>query len=165
MYFEKIFKILQQHNVRYVVIGGVAVNLHGFARATGDLDIAVSLTDAELRKFIAVTKELGLVPRVPVKIDDLADAKKRDEWICEKNMLVFSVYDPKDPMNQIDVMIQSPVDFEVLFRDRVTMKEGELEIPVVSIADLIVLKKYAGRQRDKIDIEALKAIQELKDEK
>lgn len=165
MYFEKIFKVLNQHKVRYVVIGGVAVNLHGFARATGDLDIAVSLTDEELNKFIGVVKELGLVPRVPVKLEDLANAKKREEWIKEKNMLVFSVYNPKDPMNQIDVMIQSPVDFETLFRSRVTMKEGDFEIPVASIDDLITLKQHAGRQRDKIDIEALKEIQGLNNEK
>lgn len=165
MYFEKIFRALNQHKVRYVVIGGVAVNLHGFARATGDLDIAVSLTDEELNKFIGVVKELGLVPRVPVKLEDLANAKKREEWIKEKNMLVFSVYNPKDPMNQIDVMIQSPVDFETLFRSRVTMKEGDFEIPVASIDDLITLKQHAGRQRDKIDIEALKEIQGLNNEK
>lgn len=165
MYFENIFKALNHHNVRYVVIGGVAVNLHGFARATGDLDIAVALTDVELNKFVSAVKELGLVPRVPVRLEDLADARKREEWINEKNMLVFSVYNPRDPMNQVDVMIQSPVDFEILFRDRVTMKGGDFEIPVASISDLIVLKQHAGRQRDKIDIEALKEIQELNDEK
>ncbi len=165
MYFEKIFKVLNQHQVRYVVIGGVAVNLHGFARATGDLDVAVSLTDKELNKFIAAVKALGLVPRVPVRLEDLADAKKREEWIHEKNMLVFSVYNPKDPMDQIDVMIQSVVDFENLFKDRVIMKEGEFEIPVASIENLIVLKQHAGRQRDKIDIQALREIQELKNEK
>jgi hypothetical protein len=165
MHFENTFKVLNRHCVRYVVIGGVAVNLHGFARATGDLDIIISLTDAELENFIAAVKELGMVPRVPVEIEELKNPKKRDEWIHEKNMVVFTVYNPKNPMDQIDLMIQSVVDFETMFKNRVIMRERDLEIPVASIDDLITLKQYAGRQRDEIDIRALKEIQEMTREK
>lgn len=165
MIYENIFKTLNQNGLEYVVIGGIAVNLHGFVRATGDLDIAISLTDREVSKFVQVTKALGFVPRLPVKIEDFADAKKRDEWIQQKNMKVFSVYNPKNPIEHIDVMIEHVVDFETLFNNRVIMKDREIEIPVASITDLITLKEAAGRERDTIDIRALKKIQGIRNEK
>ncbi|MBI2340110.1 MAG: hypothetical protein HYU99_07095 [Deltaproteobacteria bacterium] len=162
MLFERIFKALNQQRVKYVVIGGVAVNLHGFSRFTGDLDIALSLTDVEIAKFVKVTKKLGLVPRLPVKIEDFADPAKRTDWIEHKNMKVFSVYNPRNPMEHIDVMIHHVIDFDKMHKNRVTMKEGTLRIPVVGIPDLIRLKETAGRDRDAIDINVLRKIQRAK---
>lgn len=165
MLYENIFKALHLNQVEYVVIGGIAVNLHGFARATGDLDIVLSLTDKEISKFIRVAKEIGLVPRLPVKMEEFADAKKRKTWIKEKNMKVFSVYNPDNPMEHIDVMVDHVMDFKILYENRVIMKSHDLEIPVASIPNLIQLKRHAGRERDFIDIKALERIEELKREK
>ena len=164
MLFERILRAFHEQKLQYVVIGGVAVNLHGYARATGDLDVVVSFDDAEIQKFIGVVKSLNFVPRVPVKIEDFADAKKRDEWICHKNMKVFSVYNPKNPMEHIDVMVDHVVDFATLFKNRVVMHYGNIAVSVAGIADLITLKKHAGRGRDQTDIIALEAISRLKDE-
>ncbi|MBI4211871.1 MAG: hypothetical protein HY540_04455, partial [Deltaproteobacteria bacterium] len=105
LYYRHIFKTLNKFQLSYVIVGGIAVNLHGYDRLTGDIDIAISLTDVEIGKFIKAAKELSLVPRVPVRLEDFLDPVKREEWIQEKNMKVFSVYNPKNAIEHIDVMI------------------------------------------------------------
>jgi hypothetical protein len=48
MYYEKAFKTFADIGLQYVVIGGVAVNLHGYFRSTVDLDIVIPLTESEI---------------------------------------------------------------------------------------------------------------------
>lgn len=161
MFYKRIFKAFQDIDLKYAVIGGVAVNLHGYARATGDLDIVVLLDNEELQKFITVVKKLGMVPRLPVRLEDLCVPEVRKMWVEEKNMKVFSVYNPKDPMEHIDLMCEINLDLGQIIENRVIMQEGDVRIPVASIDDLIRLKEIAGRQRDQIDIAALKKIREI----
>lgn len=161
MFYERVFQIFAETQLEYVVIGGIAVNLHGFSRATGDLDIVILLNEVELHKFIKGVQQMGFVPRLPVRLEDLADSNKREEWIQQKNMKVFSVYNPNNVMEVIDVMIYAPVDLEEVIQRRVWMDFKDIQLPVASIFDLIALKKAAGRERDKIDIAALQKIQEI----
>ncbi len=58
MFFEQTLAELNGAKIRYLLIGGVAVNLHGFSRATGDLDILISLNTNNLKKFVALMKKL-----------------------------------------------------------------------------------------------------------
>lgn len=162
MFYEKIFREFFAQNLRYAVIGGIAVNLHGYPRATGDLDIILALTDDEIAKFAGIAKKLGMVPRLPVKIEEFADPIKRREWISEKNMKVFSVYNPVDPLEHIDIKIEGDDDFERLLKNAVKMKVKDFEISVVDIDDLIGLKEVAGRGRDLTDVAALKKLKELR---
>ena len=57
--------------IRYLVAGGVAVNLYGIERATGDIDLVVHLERNNLEKFVEVMKEFGFKPKVPVKLGGL----------------------------------------------------------------------------------------------
>ncbi len=164
MFFENIFKQLEKRKIHYLVIGGVAVNLHGYSRATGDLDIMLSFDAENLRGFIQMVKFLGWRPRAPVKIDDFADAGKRNYWIKEKNMKVFTIYNPKNA-EQLDIMITQDISFENAYKRREEVTAGKLKIPVMGLDDLIQLKKIAGRGRDTLDIGALKEIKRLKNEK
>ena len=82
----------------------------------------------------------------------------------EKNMQVFSVYNPKNMMEQLDIVLENDIDFETAYKRKETLTAGDIEIPVVSIDDLIKLKQIAGRERDELDIRALKKIKELRDE-
>jgi molybdenum cofactor biosynthesis enzyme MoaA len=94
MLYERIFRELAQRKIRYMVIGGIAVNIHGYSRATGDLDIIISLKSDNIKKFIELVKNLGFVPRIPVKIEELNDRAKLEMWKKEKHLKVFSVYNP-----------------------------------------------------------------------
>lgn len=164
MLYERIFKEFQKVRLNYVVIGGIAVNLHGYPRATGDLDIIILLQNEDLTKFIQAIKNLKFVPRVPVDLNDLTNEKIREGWIQEKNMKVFSVYNPGNPLEHIDLKIEGAEKFAQILKNRVTMKESDLEIPVASLDDLIALKQDAGRERDLVDIKILKQIKKLKDD-
>ncbi len=162
--YQKIFKSLAQAKIRYLVAGGVAVNLHGIERATADLDLIVHLEEANLLKFIQVMKKLGYLPRVPVPIEDLADEKKRQSWIKEKNMLVFSFFNPKSPMELIDIFIKNPLPFDIIYKNRVEKKLFDTLISVIGIRDLILIKKEAGRPRDLFDLGFLEELMKKKNE-
>ena len=166
MFYEQVFKKLNKKKVRYLVVGGIAVNLHGFPRVTGDLDIMLDLNDGKsVNGFVEVVKVLGFKPKIPVQVDDFAIPSKRKSWIEEKNMKVFSVYNPSQEIEHIDVLIENLIDFDKAYKTREIVNAGNLKVPVVSIDDLIKLKKISGRKRDEIDIAALKEIKIVKDEK
>ena len=166
MIYERILTQLEKNNIKYLVIGGVAVWLHGYDRATKDLDLMISFEKENMDKFIEIVKKLGLKPKVPVNIEELADKNKREFWKTEKNMKVFSFYNPENDMEYIDIMIQDYLDFEEAYKSKelVEFKGLGIKVKVISIEDLIKLKEIAGRDTDKIDIKKLRKIQELNNE-
>ncbi len=162
MLYERIFREFEERKLRYAVIGGIAVNLHGYNRVTGDLDILLSLEDGNIRLFIDVVEKLGLVPRVPVALSDFAVKEKRQEWIDTKGMKVFSVFNPQDPLEHIDVMIDNPLSIDKYLSSAQVLQSDDLKISVVDIDSLIQLKREAGRERDLLDIRALEEIKRLR---
>ncbi len=58
--FREFLKLLNQHSVEYLLIGGYAVNLHGYVRATGDMDIFVRLTPENVERVVTVFHEFGV---------------------------------------------------------------------------------------------------------
>ena len=164
MFFERIFKKLNDAKIKYLLIGGVAVNLHGFNRATGDVDILISLDSVNVKKFVNMVKKLKWKSRTPALLEAFMDEKNRKDWIKNKGMKVFSVYNPKNEIEHIDVMMENHIDFGTAYRNRKSVSLGHLSIPVASIPHLIKLKKIAGRERDLIDIRALEEIERLKNE-
>ena len=148
-----------------MVIGGIAVNLHGVERPTGDLDLLVSFEKSNLEKFISAMKAIGWVPRLPVTFEEFSDPKKRAQWKKEKGMKVFSIYNPKRPLEPIDVMTEDYIDFDKAYRNRVVETTTPGSISPISIPDLIRLRKIAGRERDKIDIMGLRQAEGYKGEK
>ncbi len=104
MFYEEVFRALNKAKVKYLVVGGVAVNLYGIERQTHDLDLVVLLTETNLKHFVSAVKTLGLRPKIPLKIEDFANPELRRKWRKEKNMLVFSLYHPKQPFLTVDIM-------------------------------------------------------------
>lgn len=138
-----------------MVVGGVAVLLHGFLRATADLDIMVSFDDDNIKAFTDTFKNLGYKPRVPVSLDDFASANNREKWKKEKGMLVFSLYNSLKPQDIVDIFVDEPIPFDEAYDRRELIYAGETSISLISVADLIRLKKIAGRAQDLEDIRAL----------
>jgi hypothetical protein len=156
--FEPILARLNEAGGRYVVVGGLAVVLHGHARLTVDLDLVVDLAPEAARRSIAVLLDLGLRPLAPVDAFDFADASKRQSWIDEKGMRVFSLYDPLQPLRTVDLFVESPIDFEELWRAAEIVPLRSTEIRVASLPHLIRLKELAGRSQDRDDIARLQEI-------
>ena len=155
--YEEIFREFQKNQIKYVIVGGIALNLLGSLRSTADMDILVEMSDDNLKKALAILKKHGY--RVKSHIDPMGilDPKTRQEWIKKKHMKALNFY--KDGMlKEVDVVIGSPVTFEKAEKTAVKIKTGNITLPVISIDNLIKMKKSAGRAVDKLDIEELKKI-------
>lgn len=88
MFYERIFRELDRRKIRYMVIGGIAVNIHGYSRATGDLDIMLSFEKNNIKRFIEFVNALGFNPKIRVRIEELGDQEKIKEWKKKKHMKV-----------------------------------------------------------------------------
>jgi len=163
MFYERVFRTLGGEKVRFLVCGGIALNLHGVPRMTADLDLLVAMDTETLGRFIDAVKRLGLVPRVPVSLVDLKDPEKRRLWAEEKGMKVLSLWNPAAPLEEIDVFVDPPIDFEEAWRDRTDFHLGDLVVPTVSRRWLCEMKRLSGRRCDLADIEALAMLPEEED--
>jgi hypothetical protein len=150
--FRTIFSALNRERVKYMVAGGIAVNLYGIERATADLDIVVLLEETNLTKFISVANKLGLKPKVPVRIEDILDPAKRRTWITEKGMRVFSLFDPKNPFFLIDVFTEFTFDFAAVYTRRGRVRLANTTIPLIPLDVLIEMKRGTGRPQDEADV-------------
>lgn len=155
---RQIFAALNSANVDYVVVGGLAVILHGYLRATADLDLAIGLSPDNAKRGMDALGSIGLRPRLPVSLDDFTDADKRADWLHNRNMLVFPLWDPANPIRSVDVFIDEPLTFRDLLADAVIKDIEGLQVRIASIPHLIEMKQYAGRTRDLEDIEKLRQI-------
>ena len=160
--FEPLFKALNDAGVRYVVVGGLAVVLHGHARLTVDVDLVVDLDEGQALRAIDALVGLGLRPRVPVNPRDFADRSVRETWIRDRGMQVFSMFDPSNPMRMVDLFVDHPVPFEELWSRSQEFELRDTIVRVASIPDLVRLKRLAGRPQDLADIEQLEAILKAK---
>jgi predicted nucleotidyltransferase len=136
--------------------------LHGYTRATNDLDIVILLSEDNIKKFVSVIKRLKYKPKIPVELEDFISEENRKSWIKGKNMKVFSIYNPDNEFEHIDVLVQYGLDFKEAYKNRVVYLIEDVKIPVVSIPDLIKLKEEANRTSDRNDILALRKIMRLK---
>lgn len=160
--FEPIFQILNTAGVRYVVVGGLATVLHGYARLTADVDLAVDLAPEEATKTIQALVAKGFRPQVPVLPEEFANPAVREVWFREKHMRAFSLVDPTNPMRVVDLLLKPEVPFEELLARSREVMLNRTKIRIASIDDLIALKQQAGRPQDLADIEQLETIQRQK---
>ncbi|MGB6281901.1 MAG: hypothetical protein WBG91_16945 [Syntrophobacteria bacterium] len=147
--------------MKYLVAGGIAVNLYGIERATADIDIVLKVDEKNLSKFVRVAKKLGLQPRLPLALDDLIDGEKRKSWIVDKDMVVYSLYDAKNPFFLLDIFVQEPFHFEEVYEKRKKIEFENTVIPLVPIKALIAMKENSDRPQDKADVFYLKKIAEV----
>jgi predicted nucleotidyltransferase len=156
--FDLVLAALEERKVRYLVVGGVAVVLHGYARFTADLDLVVALDPSNVIAAMEALTSLGYRPRAPVAALDFADPDKRREWIRDKGLTVLGLWSPKHPATEVDVFVEEPFAVDEALARATRARLGENTIVVASIADLIELKRKAGRPKDLDDIEKLQEI-------
>ena len=164
MYYFDIMEALFRERIKYLIVGGLAVNLHGVPRVTQDIDLIISMDKENILKLNRSLKKLGYIPRLPVNPDDLADKNKLEEWIKNKNLKAFSFYHKINNFKVIDILIVHPLDFEESFQQKKIMQIESIEIFLASIDDLITMKKVIGRQQDISDIILLEKIKKWRDD-
>jgi hypothetical protein len=141
--FKDFIKCFNDYNVKYILIGGYSVILHGYSRTTGDMDIWVERT-SENYKFI---KTAFLHFGMPV-FDMTEDAFLNNQ--------TFDVFTFGKPPSSIDIMVAvKGMDFADCYQNAVYFEEGGLAIRTIFINDLINAKKASGRAKDINDLENL----------
>lgn len=153
-----LIKLLAESRTDYVLVGGLAVALHGYQRVTMDVDVVLAMEPENLGRFIAGAKAAGLRPTMPVAIESLADPVTLARWRREKGMLAFGLCGAEAQATVLDVLVEPSIPYAELRRDAVMVEVGTYRIPVASIDHLIAMKSGAGRGKDAIDVEELKKL-------
>ena len=139
--FKEFLRLLNAGGVEYLLVGGYAVGLHGYPRATVDLDVWVRATAANAERVLAVVKGFGfespaLHPHLFVKPDSIVR---------------FGI-----PPFRIEIMTSiDGVEFDACRNRAVSFDLDGLQVPVISLSDLKANKKAAGRHKDLADVENL----------
>ncbi len=139
---QGVFSSLHNHEVRYVIIGGIAAILHGVPRATFDLDILIEATPENGQKLLDALLDTGLGTASLTNVEEL----------LAHEITIF-----RDKV-RIDVQTATPgLEFDEAWLAREEMQYGQQTFYVVSREHLIASKSAAGRVRDLEDIRLLKA--------
>jgi hypothetical protein len=161
--FEAIVSALNAASVRFLVVGGVAVNAHGYLRFTKDVDLVIRLSRDDIVAAFRALAEIDYRPSVPITAEQFADPMLREQWRREKGMLVLKFWSDRHRETPLDVFIYEPFDFAG--EELVALRPegaGELRVGFASIPSLIAMKREAGRDQDRMDIEKLEKIAEIR---
>jgi hypothetical protein len=153
---EAIVKALNEAGVNYFIVGGIAVNAHGYVRLTRDIDIAFALTPPNAAKGLNTLLDIGYRMSIPAKPEEFADPIRREDWRLNKRMIVLKLWSDEHRRTPVDVFVYEPFDFTTE-AERASMLEvcPGVKAPVVSLPTLLEMKRAAGRPQDLIDIEEL----------
>jgi hypothetical protein len=158
--FEAIVHALNGAEVRFIVVGGIAVNAHGYLRFTKDVDLVIQLSKPEIISAFRALEQIGYRPSNPITAEDFADATQRETWRREKGMLVLKMWSDAHRETPLDIFVYEPFDFDSEY-ERALVGEDEIPARFASIPALIAMKQVANRNQDRIDIEKLRIIAEL----
>lgn len=125
---------------------------------TYDVDLAVPTTAAALDAIDTLLTRLGLQCRLPIRLVDLADATLREQYATERNLIAVTYTDPQDPLREVDILVSPPVPASELVDRASTLQLDEIPVKVVSLADLIELKRRSGRDQDLADVAHLERL-------
>jgi len=156
--FLALFAILDASRIRYIVVDGLALLLHGIDRLTADVDLVVDLSTDSVRDTVRALIEAGYRPLAPVDPLELADPEQRAAWQAERGMQVFSFWDTRQLRPTVDIMLATPVSFDELWEGAVPMQVGGHTVRVASVEHLIRTKQASGRPKDLADIERLQTL-------
>jgi hypothetical protein len=158
MFYLELFAALDRHKVDYLLIGGLAVTLHGVERSTMDVDITVATSPSNLAALVETAKDLKLTPVLPVPLESPGNIELLREWHVQRNLEAFALRAPELDGVTIDVLLFPPVDFSGMLTRAEIFEVAGTAIKVVSINDLIAMKKAVGRPIDLSDVEHLQRI-------
>lgn len=158
---ETLVSALNDHHVKYIVVGGLAVAAHGYGRVTFDVDLVLQLESRNIIEASRALASLGYKPSAPVEISDFSDPDKRKSWIEEKEMIVFQLHSEQHPETRVDLFIREPFDFDEEYHNAL-VEELLPGYPVrfVRIETLITMKALADREKDREDIRQLTILSE-----
>jgi hypothetical protein len=161
---EAIVRALNAAEVEYLIVGGLAVNAHGYERLTQDVDLVIRLARDNVVRGLQALHELGYRMPIPVTPEQFADASNRETWRTEKNMTVLRLWSDLHRRTPVDVFVYEPFNFAEEYT-AANWEEiaADLKAPVVRCDTLLAMKRVAARPQDLADISELEQIQKLKE--
>ena len=142
---EGLLKSLKEHKVDFVIIGATAFPVHGYARATLDIDIFIRRAENNAIRTLRALKTFGY---------DVTDINKED--LIKKKLLIRQYAVETD----IHPFVKG-ISFEQVWKNKVKAKFGNTFVYFASLDDLIKMKRSAGRVKDLEDIKYLKRLKKL----
>jgi hypothetical protein len=135
---QDVFKSLQQNNVKYIVIGGVASVLYGVPRATFDLDILIEATDDNARRLLSALAQVGFGTATLTTPQD----------VVSHEITIFN--------DKVRIDVQTPgIKFDDVWLRRNTINYQGQDFFILSKADLIASKRASKRPVDLEDVRLL----------
>ncbi len=142
--FKEFIQSLNDNNVRYLVVGGYAVAVHGYPRYTKDIDIWIDRTPENAKRLLQALEDFGF---------GSLGLTARD--FLEPDIIVQLGYPP----NRIDILTSLPgVEFEECFAEKITVQIEDLDVYFVGRECLKRTKSASGRPQDLADLENLDLI-------
>lgn len=146
--WKEFLELLNSKRVKYLLIGGLAVILHGYVRATKDMDVWVQNTTANIARLKKVLVSFGF--------RELAEAIGKKMANREVRFIGKLPY-------RIDVISGlSGLTFSTAYKNRIMKRLEDLDVPMASLNDLLKNKVAAGRFKDLADAEALERLRDLR---
>ncbi len=141
--YRDMLQCLLEENVRFLLVGAYALAVHGFPRATKDIDFFVWATPENAANLV------GALARFGAPLDGISESDFSTPGI------VFQI---GNSPRRIDILTNiSGIEFEQAYANRKNVFLEGLEIPVISLADLIANKRATGRTQDLADVEKLES--------
>ena len=139
--YKEMLQLLLEEQVDFMIVGAYALGTHGYPRATGDIDIWVKPSKPNSRKVYKALARFG-APLDQIQIDDFS-----------AEGIVFQIgVAPR----RIDILTHATgLTYEKADEDKITVEIEGLKIPVISLEKFIKNKMAMGRDKDKLDVEAL----------
>jgi hypothetical protein len=158
MFYLDLFRTLNEEQIRYLVVGGVAINLHGVVRLTLDVDIATDPGIDQCAQWERACERMKLMPMRPVTFRQMYDPKERRRLREEKNLIAFGLRrdNVEDPV--VDILFDIPKTFSEAYDRRVVKVVEGIAVPLASVADLLAMKADAGRAKDIADMQELRKL-------
>jgi predicted nucleotidyltransferase len=141
---EDLLKSLNAHDVDYVIIGATAFPIHGYSRATLDIDILILPTEINAQKTLNALKDFGY------DVSDISLSELLSKKILIRQYILETDLHP----------FVKGITADEIWKNRVAGKIGETPCYFASLDDLIRMKKAAGRQKDKEDLKILLRLKE-----
>lgn len=139
--FKDFLRLLNSHNVRYLLIGGYAVGYHGYPRATGDMDIWIEMSESNSKKVASAFRDFGM-PGEAIS----------EGLFLEKNKVIRMGV---PPVRLKIITSASGVAFNECYFNREVIEIDGILINFISLQDLKKNKNAAGRHKDMEDLEHL----------
>ncbi len=145
---ERILRALAEHEVDYVLIGGLAVQTHGHVRTTNDADLIPAPDPANLKRLAAALRSLGA---------RVLNAGEEGIEIDAKMLPRAAIWQFTSRDGGIDVMHEVPGgrSYDELSAEALHVRLGDIDVPVVALDDLIQMKLARGRAVDLADVASL----------